>query len=210
MPCITFVKRQYYTEQNESKRKSIKKSRKSDIFWHCHLYFSFIIKELLLRVLCSGIQRHLSKPQSDNQDKNWKKRNNRENFTVTTALSYTHGVNEFMFTCNHYKWFYLSIDARYDNLSAQPCVLCYRTDQIIQNKHWTIIFQSTYQIGKVSLNVSLNLTIIYIFTKRDDVNLCAYALIRFNVCNLDNKIFRWWFMRVIKVAPLQKKMHKPR
>lgn len=61
--CITFVKRQYYTEQNESKRKSIKKSRKSDIFWHCHLYFSFIIKELLLRVLCSGIQRHLSKPQ---------------------------------------------------------------------------------------------------------------------------------------------------
>lgn len=89
---------------------------------------AIFVSHLSSKNYCSGsfapeFKDILANPKSDNQDKNWKKRNNRENFTVTTALSYTYGVNEFIFTCNHYKWFYLSIDARYDNLSAQPGVL---------------------------------------------------------------------------------------
>lgn len=38
-------------------------------------------------------------------------------------------------------------------------------------------FKSTYPTGCVSLNVSINLTLINIFQTRDDVYLCSYALI---------------------------------
>lgn len=108
MPCITFVKRQYYSKMNQKENQS--RNQESRIFSDTAIFVS----HLSSKNYCSGsfapeFKDILANPKSDNQDKNWKKRNNRENFTVTTVLSYTYGVNEFIFTCNHYKWFYLSM-----------------------------------------------------------------------------------------------------
>lgn len=81
------------------KEKQLSGNQESWIFSDTAIFdSSFIIKELLLWVLCSGIQRHLSKPQKRQSEWELEELNI---FTATTALSDTHIVNEYIFTCNH-------------------------------------------------------------------------------------------------------------
>lgn len=53
---------------------------------------------------------------------------------------------------------------------------------------YDLTIKRTYQIGHVSLNVSLNLTIIHLFKTRDDVYFCLYAIVRFHVLHVSTSI----------------------